>query len=149
MPLGKRDLQKLIKQRKDAIERYAQELELLKDKEIYIEKNKDFLKGKNSETIDSYHRIELCSKDLAKIRNEDELALLQEILQKYYQTNKRSPTKLEQAKQKLKQLEKEYKNGSIVKQYEIKDDIEDLREYIEKTERLKELKKEITLNEVI
>lgn len=140
MPLGKRELQRLIAKKEQKLKR----THILTEEE-WIKKEKGFLQDKSKEYQKKSYLAYCCACSSGKYRTEIELKLLNKILFKYYQPKNRKPTKLALAKIKLEQLEEEYKNGSIVKQHEIRADLENLREYVKKTERLNKLKKEIEI----
>jgi len=146
MPLNKTKLIKMIKKREEKLQRYTKELEALKDKKNWREKekNKDRLKDKSEEDIEGYYKIDTCSISIAQFSDEIEIELLNKILNKYYQPKQRKPrkpSKFEQAKERLQQLEKQYNEGSIIIKTDLQWEIDNLRSFISGIEQMERAEK--------
>jgi len=142
MPLNKTKLMKMIEKRKKLIINNRQRLSLTK--ETFMEQNKEFLQNKTEDYLNKSYEVFLCSIDTGIYNKETEIALLTEILNKYYQPKQRKPrkpSKFEQAKERLQQLEKQYNEGSIIIKTDIQWEIDNLRSFISGIEQMERAEK--------
>ena len=135
MPLGKRELLRIIKTEEDYLD--------------YLKKNlKDIENGKFKHEDPEYQKIESCSNSVSTIVHESRIEVLNEILIAYYQPKKRKPTKLEFLEACLEYVEKRIPKFKSKKRHRYKTTwkfflVNELKEKIEKLRKLKKIRTEI------
>jgi len=137
MPLGKKEIMRLIKEEEDYL--------------IYLEKRKnEILNGKYKNKDEERQKIESCSNGISTIIHQSKLELLYQILKDYYSPKPKKPSKYELFTELLSLSERRIKKhnnknkGYSEKIYNLKYyTIPELKETLDKMNKIKELREEI------